>query len=102
MRDLGVESVHTVGAVDRVLATQRRAGRRVATSTEEKFHLLGSHDVASIDALDPGEASTDPVAGCLALGCVIVGQRHPALLGRVERGDLPGQVLIPRPGRQLV
>ena len=51
---------------------------------------------------DPGQAGTPPGAGRLAFGGVVVGQGGVATPGRVQGRDLPGQVLIARPGRQLL
>ena len=58
--------------------------------------------VAGLQAVDPNEPGADPAPGRLALRRVVVGQGSGALLRRVERGDLPGQVLVPRPRRELV
>jgi hypothetical protein len=53
----------------------------------------------------PGEIrqpGADPAAWCFALCGVVVGQGRGAELGRVHGRDLPGQVFIPRPCRELV
>ena len=56
----------------------------------------------ALQAVDPDEPGADPAPGRLALRRVVVGQRSAPLLRRVERSDLPGQVLVPRPRRELV
>jgi len=69
---------------------------------EQGVHLLSGDGVAGGEAVDPGQAGPDPLAGGLAAFGVVARQTDVALLRGVQRRDLPGQVVIPRPGRQLV
>src|SRR5690606_4767520 len=77
-------------------------GERVEAGAEQVEHVrLGDH-VPSGDAVQAGQAGADPPARRLALLGVVRRQRGMAAFGRVLDGDLPGQVRVPRPGRQLV
>jgi hypothetical protein len=69
---------------------------------EQAAHLLGGHHVAVLDAVDPDQPGADPAPRGLALRLVVVDQPYAAELGRIGGGDLAGQVLIPRPGRELL
>ncbi len=53
-------------------------------------------------AIDAGHARSDPRPRTFTAFGVIEGQSDMALLGRVQRRDLPGQVVVPRPGAELV
>ncbi|SKO62012.1 Uncharacterised protein [Mycobacteroides abscessus subsp. bolletii] len=48
------------------------------------------------------QARADPAARRFAFCVVVVRERHPPFFGAVLRSDLPGQVLVPVPGGQLV
>ncbi|WP_345528295.1 helix-turn-helix domain-containing protein [Nocardioides endophyticus] len=50
----------------------------------------------------PTKPDRIPSPGCLALRGVVVRELHPAQLRGVCDRDLPGQLLVPRPGRQLL
>ena len=50
----------------------------------------------------PVQRVARPVTGRLTLGAVVVRQRGVAAAGRIHDSDLPGQVLIPRLGNQLL
>ena len=68
----------------------------------QRLHLLRRHHIAGVQAVDPGHAGADPAARHFAFGGVVRRQPDMALVGGVQRGDLPGQVVVPRPRRQLV
>lgn len=78
------------------------SGEGVVTRSEQEPHLLGGDRVAGVHALDAGHPGADPHAGGLALLRVVRRQPGVALLGGVHRSHLPGQVLVPVPGGQLV
>ena len=77
-------------------------GQRVMAKSEQRPHLLGRHNITSSQTLDPSQPRTHPTAGTFALLGVVRRQRRVALLGRILNSDLPGQVVIPAPGSQLV
>jgi hypothetical protein len=79
-----------------------RVGVRVPALTEQCLHLLGRHVRSGVDPGQAGEPGTDPHPGGLALLRVVVAQAGVALVGRVRRRDLPGQVGVPVPGGELV
>jgi hypothetical protein len=76
--------------------------QRVMSRPEERLHLLGRDDVTSVQTVDPGQPGTDPDTGRLTLCGVVACQACVAALGRIQRRDLPGQVVVPRPCRQLM
>ena len=98
----GHRPVVRVGQPGAVQGVPALLGERVVTGPEQGLHLLGGDHVAGRQPVDAGQPGADPAAGCLALGGVVVGEAGVAFLGRVQRRDLPGQVVIPRPGGQLV
>ena len=69
---------------------------------EQGLHLLGGHQVAGVQTVDAGHPGADPHARGLALLGVVGRQPGVALLGGVHRSDLPGQVVVPGPGGELV
>ena len=69
---------------------------------EQGPHLLRGHHVAGVEAVDTGHPRADPDPGGFAAFGVVGRQSEMALLGGVQGGDLPGQVVIPRPGGELV
>ena len=69
---------------------------------EQGLHLLGGHRRAGEVVADAGAAGTDPHPGDLAAFGVVRRQSEMPLLGDVLHRDLPGQVVIARPRRQLV
>jgi hypothetical protein len=77
-------------------------GQRMQTAAEQCSHLLGGHRVASVQAIDSVQAGTDPDAWRLAAFGVVRRQPPMTFLGRIQRRDLPGQVVITGPCRQLV
>ncbi len=78
------------------------SGEGVVARSEQEPHLLGGDHVAGVQALDAGHPGADPHARGLALLRVVGRQPGVALLGGVHRSHLPGQVLVPVPGGQLV
>ena len=74
----------------------------VTAVAEEVLHLLDGDVVAVLEAVESAEPGADPPAGRFALGGVVVRQRSPAELGRVRGRDLASQVLIARPGGELL
>jgi hypothetical protein len=77
-------------------------GQRVQTAAEQGSHLLRGHRVAGCKSVDPVHAGADPQPGGLTPFGVVGRQPGVTLLGRVQCRDLPGQVVIPRPGGELV
>ena len=77
-------------------------GQRVQATAEQRSHLLGGHRVASGQAVDPVHAGTDPHPWPLTPFGVVRRQPDVTFLGRIQRSDLPGQIVIPRPGSELV
>ena len=72
------------------------------TGAEQRSHLLRGNRVAGGEAVDPIQARADPDAWRLTPFGVIRRQTGMTLLGCVQGRDLPGQVVIPRPGCELV
>ena len=77
-------------------------GQRVQTATEQRSHLLRRHRVADAQAVDPAQAGTDPHPRRLTPFGVIRCQPDVTFLGRIQGRHLPGQIVIPRPGGELV
>ena len=69
---------------------------------EESPHLLRGHRIPGVQAVDAGHARADPRSRALSPFGVVGGQPDMALLGGIQRRDLPGQVVVPRPGGELV
>ena len=76
-------------------------GQRMQTAAEQRSHLLRGHRVADGQAVDPVQAGTDPHPGRLTPFGVVRRQPGVTFLGRVQRRDLPGQVVIPGPAVSL-
>ena len=77
-------------------------GQRVQAAAEQGSHLLRGHRVAGGQAVDPVHAGADPHPGRLAALGVVRRQTGMTFLGRIQRSDLPGQIVIPGPGGELV
>ena len=69
-------------------------GQRMQTATEQRSHLLCRHRVADGQAVDPLHAGTDPNPRRLTPFGVVRRQPGVTFLGRVQRRDLPGQIVI--------
>ncbi len=74
----------------------------VHSGAEQVLHLLGGHLVAGVQTVDAGHPRPQPHAGALAALGAVGRQTEVALLGGVLHRDLPGQVVIPRSGGDLV
>jgi hypothetical protein len=72
------------------------------TAAEQGAHLLRRHRVAGIQAVDPVHTGTDPRPRGLASFGVIRSQPGMPLVGRIHGSDLPGQIVITRPGSELM
>ncbi len=70
----------------------------VETGAEQGLHLFDGDDVARVQSVHACQAGADPGAGGFALLGVVGREPGVALLGGVHGGDLPGQVVIARPG----
>ena len=70
--------------------------------TEQRPHLLLGHFGADRKVWHGGKAPPHPPAWGFALLAVVVAQRAETALGRVVRGDLPGQVGVAIPSSELV
>jgi hypothetical protein len=76
--------------------------QRVQAAAEQGPHLLRSHRIAGLQTVDAGQPGADPHTWALTALGVIAGERDMALLGRIERRYLSGQIVVPRPRGQLV
>ena len=70
-------------------------------TTEQGTHLHLRHRTPRLH-LQGRQTGTDPPTRHLALLRVVARQQRVPLLRRILRSNLPGQVVIPRPGSQLV
>ena len=77
-------------------------GQRVQTAAEQRSHLLRSHRVPDAQAVDPIHAGADPHPRRFAAFGVVRRQPGMTFLGRIQGGDLPGQIVIAGPGCELV
>ena len=77
-------------------------GEGVHAGAEQVLHLLGGHGVAGVQAVEAGHAGAQPNPGRFTALGVVGRQSEVALLGGILHGHLPGQVVIPRSGRDLV
>ena len=96
----GVPDV-TVGRAE-IQRGEPLSGEGVVAEPEQRQHLVGGHDVSGDHAVDADQARADPAARALTLLVVVVGQAGVPLLGGIHRRYLPGQVVVARPGGQLV
>ena len=69
---------------------------------EESPHLLRCDRIPSLDAVDAGQARADPGSRSLPAFGVVRGQPDMTLFGGIQRRYLPGQIVVPRPGAELV
>jgi hypothetical protein len=77
-------------------------GQRMQTAAEQRPHLLRGHRVADGQAVHPVQAGTQPNPRRLTPFGVVRRQPDMTFLGRIQRRDLPSQVVIPGPRGQLV
>jgi hypothetical protein len=77
-------------------------GKRMQAAAEQRPHLLGGHRVTDGQAVDAVQAGADPHPGRLTPCGVVRGQPDVPFLGRIQSGDLPGQVVITGPCCELV
>ncbi|MCW2675464.1 MAG: hypothetical protein JWR70_504 [Modestobacter sp.] len=79
------------------------AGERVVAAAEQRQHLPLGHRITGARAAGQRrQPGAQPHAGRFAALLVVGAQRSPAAGGDISGGHLPGQVGVPRPGRQLV
>ena len=69
-------------------------GKRMRAAAEQCSHLLGSHWVAGGQAVDAVQARTDPHPGRFTAFGVVGRQSGVTFLGRIQSGDLPGEIVI--------
>ncbi|SHQ63933.1 Uncharacterised protein [Mycobacteroides abscessus subsp. abscessus] len=94
-----------------------RRGVGVLPEAEQCLHLFGGYlrtflngpvlaflvgERSACRIIEVLQTPAHPAARRFAFGVVVVRERHPAFFGAVLRSDLPGQVLVPVPGGQLV
>ena len=91
-----------VGQVSGLKLLQPLGGEGMHAGAEESPHLLRRHRIPSAQAIDAGHARADPRPRTLSPFGVVGGQPDMALLGGIQRRDLPSQVVVPRPGAELV
>jgi hypothetical protein len=66
---------------------------------EEGPHLLGGDRIPGAETVNGGHAGADPCSRSFSAFGVVGGR---PILGGVDCRDLPGQVVVPRPGAELV
>jgi hypothetical protein len=77
-------------------------GEGMQANAEQRLHLLRGHRISGVQTVDTSQPGADPHAGALTQLGVVAGERNVAFLGRIQGRDLPSQVVVPRPRRQLV
>jgi hypothetical protein len=90
------------GEVGSLQLLQPQLGQRVQTAAEQGSHLLCGHRVASGKSVDPVHPRPDPHPRGLTPFGVIGRQPGVTFLSGIQRRHLPGQIVIPRPGGELV
>ncbi len=89
-----------IGPAERVI------GQQVGAVAEHGRHRRLGHDVARADApgrvTEPGESLAVPAAGRIAGPLVVRRQGRACVEAGVARSDVPSQVRVPVPSRQLV
>ena len=91
-----------IGEVGSLQLLQPQLGQRVQTAAEQGPHLLRGHRVASGKSVDPVHPRPDPHPRGLTPFGVIGRQPGVTFLSGIQRRHLPGQIVIPRPGGELV
>lgn len=79
----------------------RPVGIPAAAGAKQVPHLLRGDAVSGPEPVDSDQAGARPATGRLTLGRVVVLQLATTDLGMGPRRNLPGEVLIPRPGDSL-
>jgi hypothetical protein len=74
----------------------------VTPGAEQVAHLLLGDHVAGAQPFEPGHAAANPHARRFTLRAVVRRQARVAALRHILGRDLPGQVVVPAPGGQLV
>jgi hypothetical protein len=69
---------------------------------EQSPHLVRGDRIPGAQAINAGHPGADPCSRNLTSFGVVGGQPCVALLGGIQRRDLPGEVVVPRPGAELV
>ena len=77
-------------------------GEGMHAGAEQGPHLLRGDRIPSVEAVDAGQAGADPGSRSLSAFGVVGGQPDMTLFGGIQRRDLPGQIVVPRPGAELV
>ena len=72
------------------------------TAAEQRSHVPCSHRVADGQAINPVHAGANPRPWRLTPFGVVGRQPRVPFLGRIQRRDLPCQVVVPGPGCELV
>ena len=80
----------------------RLVARGMHAGAEQRPHLLRGHRFPCVEAVDADQARSDPGSRSLSAFGVVRGQPDMTLLGGIQRRDLPGQIVVPRPGAELV
>ena len=91
-----------VGQVGGVQLLQPLCGEGMHAGAEQRPHLLRRHRIPGVQTVDAGHARSDPRSRALTAFGVVGGQPDVALLGGIQRRDLPCQVVVPRPCAELV
>jgi hypothetical protein len=74
----------------------------VQAGAEQGPHLLRGDRILSVEAVEAGQARSDPRPRSLSPFGVVGGQPEMTLFGGIQRGNLPSQIVVPRPGAELV
>ena len=91
-----------VGQVSGAKLLQPLCGEGMHAGAEQCLHLLRGDRIRGAQAVNAGQARSDPGSRSLSAFGVVGGQPDMALLRGIQRRDLPGQVVVPRPGAELV
>jgi hypothetical protein len=90
------------GQVGGVQLLQPRGGEGMHARAEEGPHLLRRHHIPGAQAVKPDYARANPGSRTLSAFGVVGRQPDMSLRGSVQRRDLPGQIVVPRAGAELV
>jgi hypothetical protein len=90
------------GEIGGVNLLQPLVGEGMHAGAEKRPHLPSGDRIPRGKAINAGHTGADPGARSFSAFGVVGGQPDMTLLGSVQCCDLPGQIVVPRPGAQLV
>jgi hypothetical protein len=91
-----------IGQIGGVQLLQPLGGEGMHASAEEGPHLLRRHRMHGAEAINAGHPGADPHPRALTPFGVVGSQSEMAPLGGSQCRDLPGQIVVPRAGAELV